>query len=154
MNNSNNVLFLAVKQGDLEKFQNLLDDPEIRFNIYSNVLEGNNRGTVLHQEASEGCFEMVKLLLESDADVSDTDCFEWTPLHSAVHMNRSEVVKILIIYGADASAKPEETPLMVAAGFIRRKSPCQREMFLLLIDSGARVNDKYYSGTTALHMAA
>jgi ankyrin repeat protein len=152
MGSSHDDLYSAVKKGDLEDIIELLANPAIDINAIRT--ENRHYGSALSVAAEEGHIDVVKLLLECGADVSTADDYQWTPLHHAVHMNRFEVAKILILNGADVSAKPEETPLMVAAGFVGRKSPCQQEMFQLLIDSGAGVNDKGYKGMTPLHLAA
>jgi ankyrin repeat protein len=145
-------LYSAAEKGDLEHVITLLAIPETDIN--ANELPNNYKGSALSIAAWNGHVDVVELLLERGADVSTTDSFEWTALHCAVHMNRFDIAKILIAKGADVSAKPAETPLMVAAGFIGRNSPCQKEMFQLLMDSGAGVNDKGYQGMTPLHLAA
>lgn len=115
----------------------------------------HRKNCALAVAASGGYLELVCLLLNTGADVHAADFFHWTPLHQAVHQNRFEVAKILIENGADASANPDETPLMIAAGYIGRKmSPCTTEMFQLLVDAGARVDDQGLGRKTPLHWAA
>jgi ankyrin repeat protein len=153
MDSSYNDLCSAAEKGDLELITTLLAIPETDIN--ANGRTNNHSCSALSIAANEGHVDVVELLIKSGADVNTTSLFfGWTALHEAVHMNRFDIAKILIANGADVSAKPDETPLMVAAGFIGRKSPCQKEMFQLLIDSGAGVNDKGLQGMTPLHLAA
>ena len=60
--------------------------------------------------------EMVKLLVESGADVNAAGALEDTPLTSASRMELTEIVRILLDAGADISAKDQFgfTPLAVA----------------------------------------
>jgi ankyrin repeat protein len=150
MNNHNDILYTAVETGNLEQVRNLLYDPEFQVNIKlsTSALNGTDQGTVLLEASSKGYNEIVKLLFQNRADVSIADVF--------VHMNRFDVAKTLIDKGADVNAglvDVNETPLMVAAGVIGRKPPCQREMLELLINSGAVVDAENLRAMTALHMA-
>ena len=159
MNNNINILFAAVETGNLEQVREILDDPafEVNINLSAFTLDQIDRGTVLRQACSKGYNEIVKLLIQHDADVFIKDGFGWTVLHDAVHMNRFDVAKTLIDHGAYVNADladPDvnETPLMVAAGVIG-ELPCQREMFELLTNAGAVVDFVNQRGKTALHMA-
>ena len=160
MNNNNiDILFTAVETGNLEQVRNLLYDPEFQVNINAATftLNGINQGTALVKASSKGYNQIVKLLIQNHADVFIKDDFGWTALHEALEMNRLDVAKTLIDNGAEVNADPMdprviETPLMVASGVIG-DSPCQREIFELLINSGAVVDAENHRGLTALHMA-
>jgi len=153
-----NVLYSAVTNGDLREVTNLLNDPTFQVAINSTSLTstGRHQGTCLVKACSKGYNEIVKILIQHHADVTIKDGFGWTALHDAVERNRIDVATTLINHGAHVNAdladSVNETPLMVAAGVIK-ESPCQREMFELLIKSGADVDFQNPYGMTALHMA-
>lgn len=60
--------------------------------------------------------ELVKLLLQRDADPNTTQAGGWTPLHQAAAHGREEIVKLLVENGASLTAKSEDgrTPLEMA----------------------------------------
>jgi len=47
----------------------------------------------LHQACLEGSYEVVKLLVESGADVNSVDEDSWTPLHAAVSMGHCAIAE-------------------------------------------------------------
>ena len=51
-----------------------------------------------------GHVEIVKLLLDKEADVNVADKEEWTPLHVASENGHVEVVKLLLDKEADVNA--------------------------------------------------
>jgi len=64
--------------------------------------------TPLRCAAWKGHAELVKLLLDSGADINDhNNNGHWgtTPLHAAAHGNQLQVAEILVSRGADLSAK-------------------------------------------------
>lgn len=93
--------------------------------------------------------EIVKLLIESGADVNRKESSDVTPLMNAVEKGNKEIIELLIRKGADVDAKMSngETSLMQAT------RQCNIEMVKLLIEKKADVNviDNY--GLTSLGLA-
>ena len=74
--------------------------------------------TVLHSAASRGKWELVKWLVEHDADVKAVDNEGRTVLHYAAVLGEWELVKLLVEHGADVESKGNHfgwTPLTLAA---------------------------------------
>ena len=72
--------------------------------------------TPLHCAVWKGHQEMVRLLLESGADVNaynENDHWGTTPLHAAAHANQAAIAQMLIDHGADVNARDREgrTPI-------------------------------------------
>lgn len=99
-------------------------------NVYA---EGGNGSTPLHCAAWEGHIAVVKLLLESGADVNARDKFGKTALHDAAFKGHGDVVKLLLEWGADINSKCEigSTPLHMAA------TSGESDIVKLLLDQGA-----------------
>lgn len=95
----------------------------------------------------EKIFEMI-LPLVQDIDAIDNN--GKTPLANAVLIGKPECVGSLLARGADANIATNDgkTPLYFA---IMRDGNIEKAK--LLIEHGARVNEKYYSGLTLLHYA-
>ena len=127
---------LAVLEGDLEKVHNLIKDgADVNGDINGPLLsltQGNveitkfllengadpnlNPFTLHHYCESYKNPELVKLLIKYGAKVNYIDPKTGaTPLHRAMYMFRSEVVKVLIENGADLSIKNKkgQTPIDV-----------------------------------------
>lgn len=100
----------AIKSGDVEQVRSLLSSNE-------GALEMNTPfGPWLHVAASFGQLEVVKLLLEMDADIHAVGgVFNGTALNCAASDGNYEVVEFLLDRGAemDVSA-PERNPLFGA----------------------------------------
>jgi ankyrin repeat protein len=58
----------------------------------------------LGEAARCGFYDICKLLLESGALTEQTNYVGWTPLHEAAFYNHLKTVKVLLSFGADASA--------------------------------------------------
>ena len=56
--------------------------------------------TPLHIAITKKHFEIVKLLVENEADVNVETVFNWTPLHFAIRDGHLEIIKLLITNGA------------------------------------------------------
>lgn len=94
------LLHLAVQQGDIDEARKLLEDcfdpnrPDIR------------GWTPLHLAASDAQPKMVQLLLESGANVNIEDRYinKATPLYYAVRKGNLDIVKLLLMGGAEISS--------------------------------------------------
>lgn len=83
-----------------------------------NLRHEGTGATALHCAASRGNAEMVKLLLQSGADICARDVLDGTPLHDAVRRRHPEAVAALIEAGADVNATCRSgnyTPLFFVA---------------------------------------
>ena len=102
----------------------------------------------LIEAIEEGSLEVVKMLIESGADVNARydEGWKFTPLMFAAEMGDVEIVRLLLESGADVNAKDlyEVTALMWAENF---------EVATLLIEAGADVEAKNCQGRTALMYA-
>ena len=102
----------AAKAGNLEKVKALLkDNPEL-------VSSKDESGlTPLEWAVIKGNKEMVKLLLNSKADVNAKGSTADTVLHAAAVFNHKDVAELLLANKADVNAKNNkgETPLHLAA---------------------------------------
>jgi len=65
-------------------------------------------GTALHGAVVRHHIPVIKLLLEAGADVNKCDSNSITPLHTAVWHEESEIVSLLLKYGARREDMPQE----------------------------------------------
>ena len=84
----------------------LPEDKEAPFfnmpDLYSNPIKGNDAGiTALHYGCIEDRLEMVRLLLESGADVNKASKLGTTPLHVSCMNDRCDIARLLLDKGAD-----------------------------------------------------
>ncbi|MCX6928749.1 MAG: ankyrin repeat domain-containing protein [Verrucomicrobia bacterium] len=137
--------FDAVRAGDAGKTKALL--------LADSKLAGartEDGSTALHLAALEGQTEIVRLLLNSRADVNARGLREETPLHMAMYDGHREVVELLLAKQANVNAQNSagETPLHVA----ERKG--YRDLVEMLLNHHAEVNVKDQQEGTPLHAAA
>ena len=126
------------------------------------------KGTPLHRAVLANMFSdrkekdtlgVVKLLLNSGADVNALDSMNSTPLHFAVRFCPADVVEILIKHGAEVNTcnKNGETPLHFAVGRSLANEAEEKEslsVIKLLLDSRAKTHFHDHRGKTPLHIAA
>lgn len=101
--------------------------------------------------------EIMKVLLENEADINTTNKDGETLLHSAVKNKDLEMVKFLIANGAliDQENNKKETPLLIACdyGFHRWEEDVSltNSVILFLLEKGANVHSLNKWKTTSLH---
>ena len=126
--------------------------------------EMETRGTLkIENEVIEGCtplwaaaatgylkLDVVKLLIERNADVDGRTSTDSTPLRVAAHDGHLDVVRCLVESGADVNTRTqyEATPIMVACDY------GHLSIITYLINKGAFVDLQAKDGNTALHYAA
>jgi len=147
------IFSVIVNKASLAEVKSMLaSDPYL---IHKRDTDGR---TILHiAAATPGCEDMVKLLLESGADINagdypDTARFYtrlMTPLHRAVCSSSKSCVEVLLAAGADLHTKNDmgETPLHLAAEY------GYTEIAELLLTYDANVDETDNEGKTALHKA-
>ncbi len=113
--------------------------------------DGQDEETIsLHTASSEGKVDVVKTLLDQDADINSRNASYNTPLHIAAFNGNIEVTRLLIERGAEVDSRNYVgwTPLLKAsqAGHV--------EISRMLIDRGANVNARKYDYWTPIHFSA
>ena len=147
------LLLKACEDGKVDKIQDLIKHRDVDVNtiaLRKAAAAVNERNqTALHYTALSGHVDVVKVLIQNDADVNAVDKDKWTPLHYAA-TKHVDVAKVLIQNGADVNAvdKTKWTTLHSAA------SNGHLDLAKVLIQNGADVNaaDKY--NLTPLHESA
>ncbi|KAJ8675362.1 hypothetical protein QAD02_011148 [Eretmocerus hayati] len=169
---------LACKTNDIETMQNIISTG---FNINKVISQTNVFGqtTCLHQAIDKGHFDMVKLLLDSGANLKHRDWLNYGPLHvaiqiknhkmssihsttcihEAVKVNDYKLVLLLQSAGAEinslssiSSTKCDDkvTSLHVAIIFLRGRVRYEMVKDLLAAGSDVRL---CHNGDTTLHYA-
>ena len=79
-------------------------------------LPEHSGGVPLHLAASTGHTALLRLLLDSHADVNASDDFEDEPLHAAAWAGSVDICQLLLQHGAavNAPGHADETPLEIA----------------------------------------
>ena len=96
---------------------------------------------------------LVRLLLESGANVNVYDTSRNTPLHFAASAGNLDVARMLLELGAEVDSQNDErlTPLQRASQGMREG---HRDIVRVLLDHGAYCDARDKRGNTALHFAA
>ncbi|XP_025834904.1 ankyrin repeat domain-containing protein 50-like isoform X2 [Agrilus planipennis] len=104
----------------------------------------------LHVAARMGQVQVIKMFLETSADVNKADVDGWTPLRAAAWGGHTEVVELLVKHGCDLDSVDSEnrTALRAAAW------SGHEEIVKILLEHGANVNLTDHEGRTALIAAA
>ncbi len=101
----------AIRQRDMDEVKRLIEAGA----ALNEICVG---WTPLNLAIYDSQFSIVKLLMDSGADVNKADNKGRTPINIAVLYERIEILKLLIEYGADVN-KPDgkgRTPMHVARG--------------------------------------
>lgn len=126
-------------------------DAETATNLIRLGLRVNHRdamgATPLFYAAFQGRTETAQTLLAHGADLNARTAQAHTPLRAATDTGKLETAEFLISKGADVHARDHDGDFAL----INAMDP---KMVQLLIDSGARVNDRNKRGHTPLMMAA
>ena len=116
-------------------------------------VRGNCEYAPLHAAVYSGNLEMVRILIEYDADVNARDVDGWTPLYVAsgsLYLQGGSIVRLLLEHGADINVrtKRDQTPLHCASVYGKLEAAS------LLLENGVDVEAKDNDGDTALQEAA
>ena len=138
--------------GDISTIQSLIDagaDVNVPHKLW---------GThPLQNAASYGKVEVVRLLIDSEANVNSMDTNDITPLHSAMEFGSVEIVRLLIDNGADVNAQDFELDSPLHWAVMRPIHPTRKDAYIkvvrILLDNGADVNALNDSGFTPLDLA-
>lgn len=139
-------LYLAVKHNDTDAAARA---------IKSGAMVKSPRFNYLRGACASGNSALVRLLIDSGAEVNSSSESGETALHSAVSFKQVEAVKLLVDAGADVNLTTRigNTPLVLAAQNMSDQEQ-YREIVAHLIRGGARLNDKGDKGMTALMWAS
>lgn len=102
----------AAENNHLDIAKSLLDEDPSLVNSRDSDLY-----TPLHRACYNGHTDMVKFLLNHNADIAARTEDGWYPIHSAARWNQAQVISILLEHGADINARTNsgQTPLHLAA---------------------------------------
>lgn len=103
----------------------------------------------LFKAINNGNLEKVKHLVESGADIEETDCCEFTALLEAVYHNHLDVAKFLVEKGANINTKTKIGKTILRIAVYNNNL----EMVKLLVESGVDIETKNNNKQTALNMA-
>lgn len=139
-------IFTVIEEGALQKLQEILEEDPSKIDV-KNESDGK---TLLHFAAFGGHLEIVKYLVEKNANLEAKDALNHTPLHAASVAGRLEVVKYLAdknIHLVEEKDNYGLTPLHRAAwqGHV--------EVVKYLVDKGSCFNTVDYAGKTPLLLA-
>lgn len=152
-----NMLRKASKSGKLafeewwEKKLNMIDvKAELDSGASLMTKEYGFKGRPFHLASQYGTPEVLKVILDTDADVMVRTEHSLTPLHYAARSKNSGNIKVLVDAGANVNATDiyGETPLNVAASF------GSLENIQNLLAAGADINISGPGSATPLHSAA
>ena len=135
------ALYLALRDGAPKAARALVDWPATKVDARNSHDE-----TPLMMAALKGHLDMVKKLVERDADVNKPG---WAPLHYAATSGHLAVMELLLEHHAfiDAESPNGTTPLMMAAHY---GTPAAVK---LLLDAGADTTMKNQQGLSAIDFA-
>lgn len=114
-----------------------------------------NGHRAIHIAAKHGQAKLIKLLIDTGADINAVDNKGFTALYQAVRMRHADVVKVLLDSGADTEIGPtknkvdiETTPIFAAVD--SGDSENEKDIVKMLVKAGANLNHKNNIGITPL----
>jgi len=122
----------------------------IRYGANVNLAGGYNKGTVLHHAAEKGKLQIVKQLIENNADITALTYDNYTALHRAVLATKLKTTKYLVENGADVNTigDPKRRSVLIDAVVSG-----DLNIFNIILEFGADVTTADKEGYTALHKA-
>lgn len=138
-------LLTAVKSNNLDLAQQLIADGA---NV--NQLDGSGN-SLLIVSAADGHADMVKLLLDSGADMAAVDAsMKATALHAAAYLRHPSVMQVLVDYGIDMDAQGPYNGYTALHDAIWQNNI---EGVRILVKAGARTDLKSNQGEAAIALA-
>lgn len=127
-------MLFAVRTDNINELKNLVEQG-VDISWQDSKVEGV---TALHEAAQKGNIEILKYLLQNEANINSKNRNGLTPLHVAAYFGENVIVNTLIEQGAEVNAKARDniTPLHAAA------SMGHQDTVELLINKGAEVHAK------------
>ena len=167
-------VFEASKSGDIKSVLSFIEkDVDV-----VNVRDSSNL-TPLHYASLYGHTEIVKILIENNADIDAKDTYDQTPLHAASWDCQTETAEVLLKYNANVHIDPtllhytsKRGCTKIAELFILKSVDIdipnelnqtalhyaiiyrQTETAEMLLKKDANVDAKDHSGATSLHYAS
>ena len=143
------ALFNACEYGDEDALAALLRDTIANVNHVDREQDGATPLIVAAAEGHAGCIR--QMIATGNARLDFPDKFGMTPLHTAAHWDRAEVVEVLCAAGADTSLRdqPGRTPAHIAA-----ERDNEASLRVLVVAHGARVDATNKAGQTVYDVAA
>lgn len=139
-----------VKNNDVVSLRKLLLGLDEILRYYVKLMVDKHGRTALHIAAREGYFEIVKELLEDNAEIEVFDEHFQTPFHHAIISGKIDIVKYLFEKGA--SFKIQDKYKMTPLAYSARHG--QLEILKFLIDHDADFNMPDRNGITPFEHAA
>lgn len=144
--NINDQLIIAARKNDITKVRELIKKGA-NINATEKVIgEGQ---TALFHAASYGHTEIVKLLIQSGADVNARPSGRSTALMMAAWAGYTNTVRVLLNAGADVNSKDEKGDTALTEAVRKNHLEAAR----LLIERGANVNTRSVDSNTPLSWA-
>ncbi len=135
-------LVTAAAKGDLGKVKSYVRKGE-------NVNQKNRaRWTALAYAVKYDHIDIVKFLLDNDADIDETVNTGETPLQIALKNGKYNIAKFLVSKNADVN-KPDVMQMPPLAWAVK---DANMEKVKFLVENGAKVNQQNISGRTPLDM--
>ncbi|KRZ97042.1 Serine/threonine-protein kinase TNNI3K [Trichinella sp. T8] len=105
-------LLIACYENDVNRFKSVLENLNLNVNSIS-----WRKMSLLHIAVLCEKFEIVKSLLEKEADVHQIDWASFTPLHLASYFGFTEIVRLLLLFSSNPNSLTgvQDTPLHLAA---------------------------------------
>lgn len=142
----NETLYKAVETGNVAEVEKALIEEKINATTYYGA-----KSIIFATE--KGNFEILKMLLESSTKIprasfwSNSYNVAFSSLSKAAQISRTDIVKLLLDYGADAEKKD------LKEAFVEALLSGNLEITKMLLDAGANVNIKDEKGITPLMYA-